>query len=96
MERLLKLPTEYWSSFVNVSTPQRTGRLQQTPSTDSLLRPTNHIFTPTRLVIHFFLYLLGSVLLLLLTNVMKLRPAAIRLFTGISDVSALTYTSYTG
>ncbi|XP_018567297.1 rac GTPase-activating protein 1-like [Anoplophora glabripennis] len=46
MERLLKLPSEYWSSFINVSTPQRTGKLQQTPSTDSLLRPTSRIFTP--------------------------------------------------
>ncbi|KAJ8914407.1 hypothetical protein NQ315_017501 [Exocentrus adspersus] len=46
MERLLKLSSEYWSSFVNVSVPCRTGRLQQTPSTDSLLRPTSRIVTP--------------------------------------------------
>lgn len=47
MEAIMSLPTDYWSSFVNLCETQPTPRLQQTPSTDSLLRPTSrNIFTP--------------------------------------------------
>ncbi|KAJ8946085.1 hypothetical protein NQ314_008985 [Rhamnusium bicolor] len=46
MERLIKLPSDYWASFINVTTYQPSGKLQQTPSTDSLLRPTSRMFTP--------------------------------------------------
>nr|XP_023015499.1 rac GTPase-activating protein 1-like [Leptinotarsa decemlineata] len=46
MSHLIDLPSDYWSSFVNVSSVPSSGKLQQTPSTDSLLRPTSHrIFT---------------------------------------------------
>lgn len=46
MEKLMTIPSEYWSSFVNINNHQ-SNRLQQTPSTDSLLRPTtNRFFTP--------------------------------------------------
>lgn len=50
MEHLMKLPTDYWSNFVNVeefATP--TSKLQQTPSTDSLLRPAPRrgFYTPS-------------------------------------------------
>lgn len=46
MESLMKIPSDYWNSFVNVSY-QQNNRLQQTPSTDSRLRPTtNRFFTP--------------------------------------------------
>lgn len=47
MEQLLRLPADYWSTFVNVINQQSTGRLQQTPSTDSLLRPNGRFFTTT-------------------------------------------------
>lgn len=36
LEYLLKLPSGYWKSFLHEQQPQ--GKLQQTPSTDSLLR----------------------------------------------------------
>lgn len=46
MERLMHISSDYWASFVNVN-HQQSNRLQQTPSTDSLLRPTtNRFFTP--------------------------------------------------
>ncbi|KRT82479.1 hypothetical protein AMK59_4722, partial [Oryctes borbonicus] len=47
MEHLILLPTEYWMSFVNGQ--QKLLKLQQTPSTDSLLRPTvtRGFFTPS-------------------------------------------------
>lgn len=46
MERLMNIPSDYWSQFVNCSR-QQYSKLQQTPSTDSLLRPTtNRFFTP--------------------------------------------------
>ncbi|KAI4470036.1 rac gtpase-activating protein 1 [Holotrichia oblita] len=46
MERLINLPIDYWMSFVNGQ--QKLSKLQQTPSTDSLLRPTvtRGFFTP--------------------------------------------------
>ncbi|GJQ77209.1 hypothetical protein Trydic_g14879 [Trypoxylus dichotomus] len=46
MEYLINLPGEYWFSFVNGQ--QKLPKLQQTPSTDSLLRPTvtRGFFTP--------------------------------------------------
>ncbi|CAH0548067.1 unnamed protein product [Brassicogethes aeneus] len=49
MEALLYLPSEYWSSFIDVS-PITSNNLRQTPSTDSLLRSAtkNSIFTPNR------------------------------------------------
>lgn len=41
MEKFMQLPHDYWASFINVQQEQlHTGRLQQTPSTDSLLRFT--------------------------------------------------------
>ncbi|CAG9813671.1 unnamed protein product [Phaedon cochleariae] len=47
MECLLDLPSDYWSRFVNVTSKPTVVKLQQTPSTDSLLRPTaNRFFTP--------------------------------------------------
>lgn len=46
MLSLLNISSDYWASFVNVNY-QQSNRLQQTPSTDSLLRPTtNRFFTP--------------------------------------------------
>lgn len=46
MEHLMNIPTDYWTTFVNVN-HQQSNKLQQTPSTDSLLRPTtNRFFTP--------------------------------------------------
>lgn len=46
MEYLMRISFDYWFSFVNVNN-QRSNRIQQTPSTDSLLRPTtNRFFTP--------------------------------------------------
>ncbi|XP_030755967.1 rac GTPase-activating protein 1-like [Sitophilus oryzae] len=48
MEQLISLPNDYWSSFLNVnqnSQPVSRG-LQQTPSTDSLLKPDGRFFTP--------------------------------------------------
>lgn len=38
MEYLLKLPAGYWKSFIHVQQTHASGKLQQTPSTDSLLR----------------------------------------------------------
>ncbi|KAG5892672.1 hypothetical protein JTB14_004869 [Gonioctena quinquepunctata] len=47
MNHIIDLPSDYWSSFVNICTAPSSDRLQQTPSTDSLLRPmTCRIFTP--------------------------------------------------
>jgi hypothetical protein len=48
MEHLITLPSDYWSSFVNIETIYQPSRLQQTPSTDSLLRPiaTRGLLTP--------------------------------------------------
>lgn len=48
----MNLPRDYWASYINVNNNLRTPnmKLQQTPSTDSLLaRPNNiqGIFTPT-------------------------------------------------
>lgn len=53
MENLLELPRDYWLDFINVNTlRQPYGRLQQTPSTDSLLRPNgtsrSAFITPTK------------------------------------------------
>ncbi|KAF7266136.1 hypothetical protein GWI33_020506 [Rhynchophorus ferrugineus] len=47
MEQLISLPREYWQSFLNVVShyPPSNG-LQQTPSTDSLLKPDRRFFTP--------------------------------------------------
>lgn len=51
MESLLKLPESYWLSFINTNNNvnKPIGKLQQTPSTDSLLRPTTarNFFTPS-------------------------------------------------
>lgn len=49
MEQLIKIPSDYWSTFVNVERTVQSSRLQQTPSTDSLLRPmaSKNLFTPT-------------------------------------------------
>lgn len=48
MEYLLRLPTGYWKSFIHVE-PKPTGKMQQTPSTDSLLRTTRGggLFSPS-------------------------------------------------
>ncbi|KAG5892677.1 hypothetical protein JTB14_004874 [Gonioctena quinquepunctata] len=47
MSHIIDLPSDYWSTFVNICSAPSSGRLQQTPSTDSLLRPmTSRIFTP--------------------------------------------------
>ncbi|CAH2003988.1 unnamed protein product [Acanthoscelides obtectus] len=49
VERMIQMPTDYWLSFVNVNTNDAPGKLQQTPSTDSLLRPnTGKFLTPRR------------------------------------------------
>ncbi|RZB89838.1 rac GTPase-activating protein 1 [Asbolus verrucosus] len=40
MEHLINIPSDYWLSFINVENTLPPSRLQQTPSTDSLLRPT--------------------------------------------------------
>lgn len=37
LEYLLNLPGDFWSKYVNIHTPVKTGTLHQTPSTDSLL-----------------------------------------------------------
>ncbi|XP_017771675.1 PREDICTED: rac GTPase-activating protein 1-like [Nicrophorus vespilloides] len=48
MEHLMNLPTDYWAAFINNNNEYlRTPKLQQTPSTDSLLRPSSKaMFTP--------------------------------------------------
>ncbi|XP_060520879.1 rac GTPase-activating protein 1 isoform X2 [Cylas formicarius] len=46
MEHLIRLPSEYWSTFINSGVSQPVSRLQQTPSTDSLFRPNSRFFTP--------------------------------------------------
>lgn len=49
MENLMKIPSDYWSSFVNVVETQRpSSQLRQTPSTDSLLASSGRrgFFTP--------------------------------------------------
>ncbi|XP_056648608.1 rac GTPase-activating protein 1-like [Diorhabda sublineata] len=47
MSHLLKIPSDFWFNFINVCLTPSTNRLQQTPSTDSLLRPTaTKFFTP--------------------------------------------------
>lgn len=46
MEYLLNLPNDYWGSFLSVPQHQ-SNKLQQTPSTDSLLTPGQKLFTPT-------------------------------------------------
>ncbi|VEN47279.1 unnamed protein product [Callosobruchus maculatus] len=49
VDRLIQMPADYWMTFMNVTTNEPTGKLQQTPSTDSLLRPnTNRFLTPRR------------------------------------------------
>ncbi|XP_050316357.1 rac GTPase-activating protein 1-like isoform X2 [Anthonomus grandis grandis] len=49
VEQLIRLPADYWLTFVNVANQQQQGsRMQQTPSTDSLLRPNGRFFTPSR------------------------------------------------
>ncbi|EFA01222.2 rac GTPase-activating protein 1 [Tribolium castaneum] len=48
MEHLLNIPSDYWSGFINIEPTYQRGKLQQTPSTDSLLRPIapKGLFTP--------------------------------------------------
>ncbi|CAH1130082.1 unnamed protein product [Ceutorhynchus assimilis] len=46
VDQLIRLPSDYWSTFINMPQQPTIGRLQQTPSTDSLLRPTGRFFTP--------------------------------------------------
>ncbi|KAL1502637.1 hypothetical protein ABEB36_007751 [Hypothenemus hampei] len=48
VEQMIRLPSDYWSGFVYVSSEQPKSGLQQTPSTDSLLRPRGRLYTPTR------------------------------------------------
>lgn len=46
IEHLMNIPSDFWANFTNVN-QQQSNRLQQTPSTDSLLRPTtSRFFTP--------------------------------------------------
>ncbi|XP_057661376.1 rac GTPase-activating protein 1-like [Diorhabda carinulata] len=50
MSHLLNIPSDFWTNFINVCLTPSTNRLQQTPSTDSLLRPTTtRSFTPGKL-----------------------------------------------
>ncbi|CAG9859856.1 unnamed protein product [Phyllotreta striolata] len=47
MSHLLNIPEDFWSNFVNVRLLPSVANLQQTPSTDSLLRtPASRLFTP--------------------------------------------------
>ncbi|XP_063925779.1 rac GTPase-activating protein 1-like isoform X2 [Zophobas morio] len=48
MENLINIPSDYWSTFINIERSSQPSRLQQTPSTDSLLRPlaSKGLFTP--------------------------------------------------
>lgn len=48
MEYLLLIPSDYWSKFINIERTHEQSKLQQTPSTDSLLRPGTYkgYFTP--------------------------------------------------
>ncbi|XP_066251878.1 rac GTPase-activating protein 1-like [Euwallacea similis] len=45
-EQLMRLPSDYWASFVNISSQNCTGRLQNVSSTGSLLKPNGRFLTP--------------------------------------------------